>query len=182
VSRRVSEHPPIEPDSEQEFDLETVFARFQAELLGSLVCLLGNAEDARDALQEAFVKCWKHRESVPQVQNLKAWVFRIVLNTGRDIRGTAWRRRRQSLPEDESLVTSPLGEPTQMLETQEEAERVRRAVSELREEEQLVFLMRQNGEMTYDEIAAELGIPTGTVKTRMRLALTRLRETLANDG
>ncbi|MEX1224345.1 MAG: sigma factor-like helix-turn-helix DNA-binding protein [Pirellulales bacterium] len=51
---------------------------------------------------------------------------------------------------------------------------------ELRPEEKEVFLMRQNGELTYDEIAAAVGIPTGTAKTRMRLALTKLREALAH--
>ena len=56
-----------------------------------------------------------------------------------------------------------------------------RAVGELRAEEQEVFLLRQNGQMTYDEIAESIGIPTGTVKTRMRLAITKLRETLAKD-
>ena len=55
-------------------------------------------------------------------------------------------------------------------------------VSELRAEEQEVFLLRQNGQMTYDEIAESIGIPTGTVKTRMRLAITKLRETLAKTA
>ena len=42
-----------------------------------------------------------------------------------------------------------------------------------------MFLLRQNGDMTYEEIAEALGVPTGTVKTRMRRALTKLREALA---
>ncbi|MFP4029999.1 MAG: RNA polymerase sigma factor, partial [Desulfococcaceae bacterium] len=63
-------------------------------------------EDARDALQETFVKCWRHREQVAELDNLKAWVFRIALNTGRDIRQTAWRRRRRSLPEDQASIAS----------------------------------------------------------------------------
>ena len=54
-----------------------------------------------------------------------------------------------------------------------------RTLSELRAEEQEVFLLRQNGEMTYEEIAEALGVPSGTVKTRMRLALSKLREVLA---
>jgi RNA polymerase sigma factor (sigma-70 family) len=180
VPQRVSEDPPADPKPPRSHDLEEAFARYQSELLGSLVCLLGNVEDARDALQEAFIKCWKNQHLLPEVRNLKAWIFRIVLNTGRDVRGTAWRRHRQSLPEDESLIMSSQGQPTTIMETKEEADRIRLAVAQLREEEQTVFLLRQNGEMTYEEIAEELGVPTGTVKTRMRLALTRLRETLGD--
>ena len=44
--------------------LEEAFAQHQAELLGTLYYLVGNLEDARDALQEAFIKCWRHQEEV----------------------------------------------------------------------------------------------------------------------
>jgi RNA polymerase sigma-70 factor (ECF subfamily) len=159
--------------------LEEAFARHQAELLGTLYYLVGNLEDARDALQEAFVKCWRHQEQVVEVENLKAWIFRIALNTGRDIRETAWRRKRQALPEDEGTLASHAAGPTEIVEHDERLARLRTALKELRPEEQEVFLLRQNGELTYEEIAETIGVPTGTVKTRMRLALARLREALA---
>ncbi len=159
--------------------LEEAFQQHQAELLGSLFYLVGNLEDARDALQEAFVKCWKHRDEVPDIQNLKAWIFRIALNTGRDLRETAWRRKRQSLPEEDSVVKTNQLAPHEEVERDERVHRLRTALAGLRPEEQEVFLLRQNGDLTYEEIAASLGVPTGTVKTRMRLALTRLREVLA---
>jgi RNA polymerase sigma-70 factor (ECF subfamily) len=158
--------------------LEEAFARHQAELLGTLYYLVGNLEDARDALQEAFVKCWRHQADVVQVENLKAWIFRIALNTGRDIRETAWRRKRQGLPEDESTLASQDAGPTDIVEHDERLARLRSALKQLRPEEQEVFLLRQNGELTYEEIAETIGVPTGTVKTRMRLALARLREAL----
>src|SRR5262245_47002548 len=91
--------------------LEEAFAQYQSELLGTLYYLVGDLEDARDALQEAFIKCWRHQEEVGEVQNLKAWIFRVALNAGRDIRETAWRRKRQGLPEDESSLASPGGGP-----------------------------------------------------------------------
>ncbi len=158
--------------------LENAFQAYQAELLGSLYYLVGNVEDARDALQEAFVKCWKHRAEVPDVQNLKAWIFRIALNTGRDLRETAWRRKRQSLPEEDAVVQTNQLSPHEEIERDERVQRLRIALATLRAEEQEVFLLRQNGELTYEEIAETLNVPTGTVKTRMRLALTRLREVL----
>jgi len=159
--------------------LEEAFARHQAELLGTLYYLVGNLEDARDALQEAFVKCWRHQEQVAEVENLKAWIFRIALNTGRDIRETAWRRKRQALPEDEGTLAGHDPGPSDIVEHDERLARLRAALAQLRPEEQEVFLLRQNGELTYEEIAETIGVPTGTVKTRMRLALSRLRETLA---
>jgi RNA polymerase sigma factor (sigma-70 family) len=161
--------------------LEEAFARHQAELLGTLYYLVGNLEDARDALQEAFVKCWRHQQQVAEVENLKAWIFRIALNTGRDIRETAWRRKRQALPEDEGTLASRGAGPVDIVEHDERMVRLRAALAQLRPEEQEVFLLRQNGELTYEQIAETIGVPTGTVKTRMRLALARLREALVED-
>ena len=158
--------------------LEDAFAEHQAELLGTLYYLVGNLEDARDALQDAFIKCWRHQEQLSEIENLKAWIFRIALNAGRDIRETAWRRKRQGLPEDESTVPSTGDRPADIVEHDERLARLREAVRQLRAEEQEVFLLRQNGELTYEEIAETLDLPTGTVKTRMRLALARLREVL----
>jgi len=60
----------------------------------------------------------------------------------------------------------------------EEASRLQRALLELRPQEQEVFLLRQNGQLTYEQIADSINLPVGTVKTRMRLALRKLREAL----
>jgi RNA polymerase sigma-70 factor (ECF subfamily) len=170
---------PVAPAACEKRTLDEYFALYQAELLGTLYYLVGNLEDARDALQEAFIKCWRNQDKLAEVQNVKAWIYRIALNTGRDVRETAWRRRRQSLPEDGSTIASQQRGPEEIVEQDERLARLRSAMHDLRPEEQEVFLLRQNGEMTYEEIAETLGVPSGTVKTRMRLALTRLREVLA---
>jgi len=161
--------------------LENAFAQYQSELLGTLYYLVGNIEDARDALQETFVKCWRHKDQVTGVQNLKAWIFRIALNTGRDLRQTAWRRKRQGLPEDESIVESMDPGPMAIAVRNEQLQQLSDAIRGLRGEEQEVFLLRQNGQLKYEEIAEAAGIPLGTVKTRMRLALTKLRQALADE-
>jgi RNA polymerase sigma factor (sigma-70 family) len=158
--------------------LEDAFARCQDELLGMLYYMVGNVEDARDALQEAFIKCWRHRQGVPEVVNLKAWVFRVALNVARDMRNTAWRRRRKPLLEEE-VVAAGQSTPEAEVSRREQLALIRRALLELRPAEQEVFLLRQDGQMTYDEIARSIDIPVGTVKTRMRLALGKLREALA---
>lgn len=157
--------------------LEDAFALYQDELLGTLYYLVGNVEDARDALQDAFVKCWRHREEVARIDNLKAWIFRITLNTGRDLRASAWRRRRSPMGDEVMLIAKDSPSHGD-LEHQEELARVKRALVALRPEEQEVFLLRQNGQLSYEEIARTANIPLGTVKTRMRLALEKLRAAL----
>ena len=160
-------------------ELENAFAQHRSELLGTLYYLVGNLEDAHDALQEAFIKCWRHREKEhDEVRNLKAWIFRVALNTGRDIRKTAWRRKRQSLPQDEAVLESTHDGPQKTAQHREQLSQVSAAIKHLRPEEQEVFLLRQNGQMKYEEIADAVGIPLGTVKTRMRRALSDLRQAL----
>jgi len=159
--------------------IEEVFARYQDELVGTMFHLLGNVEDARDAVQETFIKCWRHRDGLPGIENVKAWIFHIALNTGRDLRRAASRRRRLLREGAEAMVVRVDANPLADLEQQDQLARVSRAVSDLRPEEQEVFLLRQNGEMTYEEIGRAIGIPLGTVKTRMRLALAKLRGALA---
>jgi RNA polymerase sigma-70 factor (ECF subfamily) len=66
--------------------LEDAFVRHRAELMGTFYYVLGNLEDASDAFQETFVKCWRRRDSLDDVQDLKAWIFRVAWNTGRDFR------------------------------------------------------------------------------------------------
>ena len=176
--RPSSDATPVEPPACAQ-QLEQAFARWQGELVGTLYYLVGNIEDARDALQEAFVKAWKQRHQVAEVQNLKAWIFRIALNTGRDLRESAWRRRKQALPEDDGLLATRAVGPLEEMALHEEQQALRAAIANLREEEQEVFLLRQNGELTYEEIAEALKIPVGTVKTRMRLAITKLRAAVA---
>ena len=178
-SRKAVSDTAVQPATRPARSLEDAFALHQSELLGTLYYLVGNLEDARDALQEAFLKCWKHQDQVAGIENLKAWIFRIALNTGRDLRETAWRRKRQGLPEDETSLAGHEQRPDEIVEHDERLQRLRGALAQLRDEEKEVFLLRQNGDLTYEEIAEALEIPSGTVKTRMRLALTRLREVLA---
>jgi RNA polymerase sigma-70 factor (ECF subfamily) len=161
--------------------LESLFEDAQGEILGTLYYLVGNMEDARDALQETFLKCWRNRQQMDEVSNLRAWVFRIALNTGRDCRKAAWNRRRQPMLEDTPMVSTS-DSPEAGLLKDEELLRLQRAVMTLRAEEQEVFLLRQNGSLTYEQIAQATSLPLGTVKTRMRAAIRQLRETVGDQS
>lgn len=155
-----------------------LFNQVRDELVSTLMYLLGNPDDAQDAAQEAFLKCWRARHTLPEVQNLRAWVFRVGLNAAKDFQRSAWNRKARPLPDDDLIGPHGDAPPGQTLEEREEVERLRAAIAHLRPEEREVFLLRQNGEMTYEQIAEHRNAPVGTVKTQMRAALQKLRKVL----
>ena len=73
------------------------FNEMRDELVSTLWFLLGNQEDALDVAQEVFLRCWRARERLAGVENVKAWVFRVGLNAARDVQRSAWRRRVKAL-------------------------------------------------------------------------------------
>lgn len=158
--------------------LVTAFHDARDELASTLVYLLGNREDAHDALQEAFLKCWRARNTLPDVQNLRAWIFRVAMNTARDARRSAWNRRVTAMATEEIQIATRDAPAIEGLEDQESLARLREAIAGLRPEEKEVFLLRQNGELTYEQIAEMRSVPVGTVKTQMRAALMKLRRVL----
>jgi RNA polymerase sigma-70 factor (ECF subfamily) len=163
--------------------LVAMFNQVRDELVSTLLYLLGNADDAQDAAQEAFLKCWRARATVPDVQNLRAWVFRVALNAAKDFQRSAWNRKSRPLPEDDVMLPAARDDaPVQVAEDQEALDRLRRAITQLRQDEKEVFLLRQNGDLTYEQIAEVRNAPVGTVKTQMRTALIKLRKALGEGG
>jgi RNA polymerase sigma-70 factor (ECF subfamily) len=77
------------------------------------------------------------------------------------------------------MIPSSEALPSEMMEEQEVLQRLRQAIMNLRPDEKEVFLLRQNGDLTYDQIAEIRGSPVGTIKTQMRSALQKLRKQLA---
>src|SRR5688500_7395807 len=69
------------------------FNEVRAELVSTLYFVLGNHDDAQDAAQDAFLKCWRTRETLVEVRNMRAWIFRVGLNAAKDLQRNAWRKR-----------------------------------------------------------------------------------------
>lgn len=153
-----------------------VFRCLADRLAGTAYHVLGHREDAREAVQEAFVRCWRRRGDLASVADAEAWVFAVVLNTARDLRRRRRVRRADALPPEETMAASThADDPARVAEHREALARVRAAIARLPRDEREVFLLRQNGALTYAAIAGVLELPEGTVKTRMRRALGRLR-------
>jgi RNA polymerase sigma-70 factor (ECF subfamily) len=176
----VFDRKPPQPASEPttgEVLLRT-FSEIRDELVSTLWFVLGNQEDAQDVAQEAFLRCWRTQEGQTEIQNLRAWIFRVSLNAAKDLQRSAWRRKVKPLLGAETMSMVETAPPTQNLEDQESMQQLRQALLHLRPEEQEVFLLPQNGELTYEQIAEMHNRPVGTVKTQMRSALQKLRKVL----
>jgi RNA polymerase sigma-70 factor (ECF subfamily) len=156
-----------------------VFAEAAPELSGRLFLILRDREDARDAVQTAFLKCWQGRDRLGAVRDLRAWLFRVALNAALDLRTAKARRRMvpvdalgDSLPEPSGAT--PEGDALR----RERLDLLRAALRRLRPAEREVFALRQSGQ-TYEQIATARGQAVGTIKTQMRSALRKLRERFA---
>jgi len=159
-----------------------VFNEMRDELVSTLWYMLGSQDDAQDVAQEAFLRCWRTQDNVPGIENLRAWIFRVGLNAAKDLQRSAWRRKAKPFLGTDVMPFAESKPPGQALEDEESLTRLRHALHDLRPEEKEVFLLRQNGDFTYEQIAEMHNRPVGTVKTQMRSALQKLRKVLVCEG
>ncbi len=177
-----------EPSPDPGERLTALFHEVRSELVGLATFLVRSGVDPEEAVQETFIKCWRRRHELAEVRDLRGWVFTVAWNAARDLERRAGARRRAERGLAEALARGESGTmartavagggPVLELEQREQVERVRRQLHELPREEREVFLLRENAGMTYGQIAEVTGNPVGTVKSRMRAALRRLREAL----
>src|ERR1041385_7551796 len=99
--------------------LVRTFNELKDELIGTLIFVLGNRDDAHDAAQDAFIKCWNARAQLPDVLNLRAWIFRVSFNTAKDMQRSAWNRRAKPLTAEQYTMMAKDASPGQTLERKE---------------------------------------------------------------
>jgi RNA polymerase sigma-70 factor (ECF subfamily) len=172
---------PLKLDSNQSNSerLLATFNQIRDELTSTLWFILGNKDDAQDIAQDAFLRCWKKQDSLPDVLNLKAWIFKVAINAAKDLRKSAWKRKTRTMPEEDVMMYKSAVSPLESLQENEMVAQLRTALMDLRPEEKEVFLLRQNAEMTYEQIAETANRPVGTIKTQMRSALQKLKVALS---
>jgi RNA polymerase sigma-70 factor (ECF subfamily) len=171
-----------EPTTEVEQALLETFTAVRGQLLGRLRSMLGNYEDAQDALQTGFLRCWQARDRLSLLGNLRAWVWRVTLNAGRDLLDRLRIRRAQPLEAVLETACSLQASPEEALLTEERLERFRAALGRLRSDEKEVFLLRQEEELTFQDIARLRGRPVGTGKSLMRSARRKLQDLLDDEA
>ncbi len=155
--------------------------RYQDRLYNSLVRVLGSAEDAHDAAQDAFVQAFVKLDTFRGSSAFYTWLYRIAFNTA--MSHARRKRPTRSLDDDradcgrEPVDAEPT--PEARLHLSERAVQVHRALAALSAEFREVIVLREMDGCKYEEIAEILELPVGTVRSRLFRARLELRDRLA---
>ncbi len=164
--------------------LEQLIRQYLKPVYGFIYRHVGNSADADDVTQEVFVKMWRKLTSFDINKNFKTWLFAIAKNTAID-----HLRKKKTIPfsrfdtaeghnslEETLIDSSPL--PSQVLENEERAKELERAIKKLPNAYRAVINFRYQDNLTFREIAQRLNEPLDTVKSRHRRALGALKKLL----
>ena len=148
-----------------------------------------NEDDALDALQESFIKIFRHLSKFNEQSRFNTWVYRIVVNTCNDM----MRKSKKTVSidggykdEDEKDVTLEIADntarPDMVLERKENAEYIKKCLYSLSDEQREILVLRDVNELSYDEIAEILDCSLGTVKSRISRARQKFKKIYLNDN
>lgn len=149
-----------------------LFVHFAPRVKGFLMRSGTDAALAEECAQDVMTVLWQKAHLFdPARASVATWVFTIARNRRIDI------ARRNRRPEPEDLPWGPEAEPDQaeVLEAAQETRKLVAALGDLPEKQRALILRAYYGDLSHSEIAAETGLPLGTIKSRIRLALERLR-------
>ncbi len=137
------------------------------------VRMLGNRDDAEDALQATFLRAYRALGKYQERDKFSAWLYRILVNQCRSLAARRSHRERVFVREEALLLNAP-DKPTSW--AGEDEEFVQRVLSELDPLLREAFLLKYVEEMSYEEMSALTGVGISALKMRVKRACDRLRE------
>jgi RNA polymerase sigma-70 factor (ECF subfamily) len=164
--------------------LAALYDRHSATVYSIALAILREPTRAEDVTQDVFLTLWTQPERFdPARGRFAPWCYRIARNRAIDL---IRQRRREVQPREAAVFELMLGAsgdaPEAEVVGRAEARRVRQALTALVPEQRQVVELAYFEGMTQSQMAEQLGIPLGTIKTRVRTALLRLRELLEEEG
>jgi RNA polymerase sigma-70 factor (ECF subfamily) len=156
---------------------EELVRRYEQQAFRAAYLVCGDADEATDAAQEGFVRAWQALSRFRSGAEPRPWLMRIVVNAARNRRRGSGRRAglalriAQDRPSDGAAPS-----PEAAILANERRAELLAAIATLREDDRLVLSLRWFAEFGEAEIAEVLGVPRGTVKSRLSRALDRLRQ------
>lgn len=153
--------------------LETIWEAASRRVYGLALWRTGNVEDARDVVQDVFVRLAARRDELAQVRRPLAWLLTMTHRAAVDVTRRRAVRRAEPL-ERASLVAAPAADPGRAAE----ASRLSALLTRLPDRQREAVLLREVSGFSFREIGDLAGVPTFTAASRYRLGLARLRRLL----
>ncbi len=156
-----------------------LFDHFAPRLKGFLQRQGAEEAAAEELVQETMLTVWRRAQTFdPSQATVSTWIFTIARNKRID------RFRRENKPEldpEDPMFRPESVSADETVNRKQESERLKRAIADLPKEQAELVRMAYFGDKVHSAIAEETGIALGTVKSRLRLAMRRLRRALAED-
>ena len=141
--------------------------------------LTGNEEDARDVVQEAYLRAYKGLKRFRGDAQFTTWLYRITANAASSYLSRAGRHRHEELDDDAFLIDDdPAHDPAAAADASTLRERLTAALETMPPRLRAVVVLRDVYDLPHEEIADQLGITEGAAKVRLHRARRRLREQL----
>lgn len=184
-----SSRPPIPATSDDvttinriangdEAGLATLYDRWAQTVYSMVFQLLREADAAEDVVEETFWQVWHRAASYDSSRGtVRTWLLTIGRSRALD-RLRSRKRNREDAAENLSLIRDPGSDPAQLAEGAERRQLVYSALAELPDEQRRALELAYFRGLSQSEIAEMLGEPLGTVKTRMRLGMQKMRDRL----
>jgi RNA polymerase sigma factor (sigma-70 family) len=154
-----------------------LYDNYAAALNGVIFRLVDDNELSEDILQEAFVKIWNNFNNYDASKGrLFTWMLNITRNLTIDTLRSKGYKNQRKISSDENSVSNLANDSNAI--TKFDAMGIRKQVSNLKPEQRSIIDLAYFNGYTQEEISKEMGIPLGTVKTRMRTAVLELRKML----
>ena len=157
------------------------------EVVGLAWRLVGNRVDAEDLAQEAFLRLYRSLPNFRGESRISTWLYRTTtrlaidhLRRERIKRKLFFFRRDNDAPDPVELACDPGNNPDRDFQSQQAMQTLRRSLSKLSSRQQVIFTLRHYEGLALKEIAAHLGLQTGTVKAHLHRAVTQLRKDLVD--
>jgi RNA polymerase sigma-70 factor, ECF subfamily len=159
---------------------ETLVRRHQKATFNLVYRLLGDYDEAAEVTQEVFLSAFKAIHSFRGDANFSTWLYRIAFNHASTRRRTMNLSQQRYTPlENLEIAKDDEVDPADALEQKEIQEQVQRALNYLDQSDAALILLRDLQDVPYEEVAAMLDIPLGTVKSRLHRARQALRAKLS---
>ena len=148
-------------------------------LYGTALLMMRNPALAEEQVQEAFLAAWRGIKGFRPGRPFKPWVVRILVNKIVSLRRT---RALPTVPLENQDRPDDLPQPAEAVEAQLDRQAIRQALAGLTPDHREVIVLRYFADLTVPELAETIGVPLGTVKSRLHRALGQLRDQLTTDA